>query len=160
MDYAALKAEIALPAYAGMSDAEIAVALNAAVIDVAQNVEASVVRGDILADAEMAWGWVGVMATAPLLPSDPLAPVKALCLVVRDTLSLVVTLEATDEAKWTAMQAALNGLLLARQQTGIPLMSEALRDAVLARRMTKISRAAQLGLPPVDEQAVITARQV
>lgn len=162
MNYQALKAEAALPAYAGMTDAEILASLAALSVPQVRNVEASAVRGDFLADPEMAWGWICVVCNMQLTLADAaLLPVQALSFTVRDTLLASSTLEATDEAKWGAMQAALDGLLAARTATGLPLMSDALRAAIVARREVLIARWQEIGLPrQPDGEDLKTARLV
>lgn len=148
MDYAGLKAEIGLPAYAGMSDVEIAAALNAE-IDAVRDVATSDARALLLRTGE--WGAITLLSRQ--VPSEAVpAEAVAAAITAIDTLRLTTTLETTKAPYWQAVQAMVAGL----QAAGV--LSEATGTALLALRQTTTTRAAVLGLGRVSPGDVQTAR--
>jgi hypothetical protein len=148
MDYAALRAEIAQPAYAGLSDAEIAAALNAE-IDAVRNVATSDARALLLATGE--WGAITLLARQEPSESVPAEAIAAAITAI-DTLKLTEVLETTKTPYWQAVQAMVAGL----QAAGV--LSEATGTALLGLRETTTTRAAQLGLGQVSPGDIQTAR--
>lgn len=143
MDYFALRDEIALPAYAGLSDTEIAVVLNAETVATIRDVPTHEARALLLATGE--WAAIVLAARAG----------NAYAITAEDTLRLTETLQvASNAAYWQAVQTLLGALVTDGA------LSSGTRDALLALRDTTTSRAAQLGLGVVQPCDVQTARLV
>lgn len=149
MNYSALHAEIALPAYADMSDTEIAAALNAETVQEIRDVPTSEARGLLLATGE--WGALVLLARSQPSESVP-AELIAAAITAEDTLRLTETIEVSDSVNWGAVQAMLGAL------TSAGVISVGTRDALLALRDTTTSRAAQIGLGLVRPGDIATAR--
>jgi hypothetical protein len=151
MNYAALKSEVAKPEYAGMSDAQIAAALNATTVETIRDVPTSEARALLLSTGE----WGGIVMLARATPSETIpAEAVAAAITAEDTLRLTVTLELTRDAYWQAVQTLLGGLVAAG------VLSAGTRAALLALRETTTSRAAQLGWSEIRTTDIETARQV
>jgi hypothetical protein len=136
MNYAALQAEIVLPAYAGMDDDAIAAALNAETVETVRDVPTVDARELLLATGE--WGALVLLARSTPA-SVAQAPVIAAAITAVETLRETTTLEVTKPANWTAMQTLVGTM----QQAGV--MSEGTGAALLALRDIHISRAAEIG---------------
>jgi len=130
MDYKVLAAELALPAYAKMSNAQAAAALNAASVSVART----------------------FITGAELWECTLLAEYAALAQAARDAYQVLVSLGSIDVSEGSNSRMALAVLFGAGTQTRANLLA-------LAGKGTMQSRAAQLGLPFVGEHHVATARE-
>lgn len=150
MDYAALKAEIALPAYAGMSDAAIAAALNAATVDIVRKVPTWEARALLLATGE--WGAIKLLSRQSPTMGTPEAQAVAVAITTIDSMTETTVLDADQADAFAAMQTMVGVL----QAAGV--LSAGTGAAMLALRNTKTSRAAQLGLGPVRPGDVAAAR--
>lgn len=157
MDYAALRDEIALPAYKGMSDAAIADALNAETIPVVRKVQTWEARALLLGTGE--WGAIKQLSrqTPDMQSTDPavqaLVQAVSVALTTIDTMELTQVLDTDDPVAFGAMETMVGVLQAAgvlTQQTGDRML--ALRDAMTSRR-------AQLGYSePIRPGDVATAR--
>lgn len=151
MDYEALKAEISLSVYDGMDDQAVADALNAKTVDAVRDVPTADVRGVLLSTGE----WGGIVLLGRSAPSETLpAQLIAAAITAEDTLRLTETLESSKPDYWAAMQQLIGAI----QSAGV--ISEATAEKLLTMRDIKISRATELGLPPVTPSDVQTARLV
>ena len=150
MDYAALKAEIALPAYKGMSDAEIADALNAETIDAVRKVPTWEARSLLLGTGE--WGAIKLLSRQAPAMGAPEAQAVAVAITTIDTMTDASVLDADDPEAFAAMQAMV-GVLQAAQVLTPPTAAK-----LLALRDVKVSRAQQLGLGHVSPGHLDTAR--
>lgn len=122
MDYAALKTEIALPAYDGLSDADIAAALNEQTVAGVRDVPTADARGLLLGTGE--WGALVLLARSTTAPQEAVAA----AITAEDTLRLTETLEVTKPAYWQAVQVLTSALVTAG------VLSSGTRDALLAMR--------------------------
>lgn len=150
MDYAALKAEIALPAYQSMSDAAIAAALNAKTIDTVRKVATWEARSLLLGTGE--WGAIKLLSRQAPAMGSPEAQAVAVAITTVDTMELTSILDADDPVAFGAMQAMVGVM----QAAGV--MTAETAGKLLALRDVKVSRADQLGLGPVRPGDVSTAR--
>lgn len=137
MDYAALKAEIALSKYGGMTDAQIAVALAADTITIMQDVPISAVGGYMLARGITA----AADAWATAHPDDTTGVLSA----VRSLLGLLAsphltTVEMSNPTIAAAVEQMLGGMVAAG------IMTSTQQAEILALASTSTTRAAQLGL--------------
>jgi len=139
-----LATEIQQPAYAGMSDGEIAAALNA----VSASTRRAVPLASLLATAALNGAYAAVKATAE--STDTPAQVRGVCASVLVLLSGVFQEVNLDDPRVQGALGALTqaGVLSAAQMAEI----DALADA------PGRSRAQELGLEPVTEQDILDAR--
>jgi hypothetical protein len=144
MDYATLKSEIALPAYAGMTDAEISAALNAP-IACTQDVPARSVRAVLMARGK----WPLVLIASEATTKDA---TWAAARLLYDFVGEGGTFDTSNGA----MLAALTG----QMQTLVAgsVLVDADKAAVLALTEGTTTRAAQLGLGSVNAGDIQTAR--
>lgn len=147
MNYAALKAEIAGPAYAGLSDAQIAAALNAPTVDVHRDVPAREIETLLLRSTE----WGKVVRTADGRRAAPEA-IADICISLVTAAERGRDLASASEEDFGRLQAMAEALVDAE------VLSDTIRDALLALRTVQISRAAQLGLGAVTAGDVQTAK--
>ena len=129
MDYKVLAAELALPAYAKMTNAKAAAALNAASVNVAR----SSITGTELWECTV------------------LAEYAALAQAARDAYQVLVSLGSIDVSEGSNSRMALAVLFGAGTQTRANLLA-------LAGKSNTTSRAQQLGLGNVQEGDVLMAR--
>lgn len=153
MNYVVLKAEIALPAYAGMTDQQIADALNAATIAARQDVAGEEIR-DVLRGAAVYGRYV---VASRLQPTGTLVAPSDQDLAVGRIIELLAAADYGIRLSRAGVRTRFLALLDAMVTDGT--MTAGLRTALQAPMTISISRATQLGLPPVDDQAVITARR-
>ena len=152
MDYAALKAELALPKYGGMTDAQIAAALVAETVTTAQDAPISAVEGYMLTRGIIA----AADAWAAANPSDKtgvLGAIRSLEGLMASPRLQAVTM--TDPATAGAVQQMLGSMT----QAGI--MTETQMSEILALGSSTTTRAVQLGLyaDTLDiEQEIAAAR--
>lgn len=160
MDYKILKSEIALPAYVGMSDAQIVTALNNSVIAAFRDVDPLDWYDTLINSGE--WGRIEHWAQF-YLRTNPTGTVLApsaqdVSIGKMVTFFRAVTgqrpIRASVEATRTTYSGILNNLVTAN------FIIAGTRTALIAFAQTTISRAQQFGLPAVDGQAIITARLV
>lgn len=150
-DYPALKAEIALPVYAGMTDAEIAVSLNAPTISYMQDVICSDARAILFATGE----YGGIVLLSREVPSGTVpASLVAAAITAIATLDQAQAIQASNSTAWGAVQQMLGAFV----QAGT--LSQASNDALLALAPATTSRAEQLGFIPVYEADIQAARKV
>mgnify|MGYP000929534119 CR=1 FL=1 len=144
MDYQTLANEIALPTYTGMSDAEIAAALNA----VSAATRRAVPLASLLAAAALNGAYAAVKATAE--STDTPAQVRGVCASVLVLLSGVFQEVNLDDPRVQVALGALTqaGVLGAAQMAEI----DALAD-VPGR-----SRAQEIGLGTVTVEDILAAR--
>lgn len=119
MDYAALKAELAKPAYAGMTDAEAAVAINAATVVVKRPVQSADARRYLMLVGK--WPTIAALARGLIAGTDG-EKLAAVALV--EALTLKETFNLSVPAYLTAVQAQLGaceaaGLIDAADTAGI-----------------------------------------
>lgn len=147
MNYAALKAEIALPAYDGLTDAQIAAALNAQAVAVHRDAPAAEVERVLLRTTE--WGRVVRVADGRLTKPEAVADI---CITLVRTVERGGEIASASDVDFALLQNMV-GLLVQAE-----VISTATRDALLALRATTTSRAAQLGLGVVAAGHVQMAR--
>ena len=140
MNWQALIDEIALPAYAGRSDAEIATALNAKAIDIARLVApAEITRVLQLSDE---WPDIVIWGERVMLtdtsPSESFAKAKAAVRMI-EAMDRQTDFNLADPRSLAAIQGGLAALKAAG------LLGDATIDAVVGLGTAKTSRAAQLG---------------
>jgi len=136
MTYAALKAEIALPAYEGLSDAEIVAALNAETIDAWRDLSTGEVAGFALLN--LAWTGIKALAANAEAPSEARAVADAALTLL--TNPAIQTVQLSDETKRTTFIAMLDALVSAGAITSDH------KAGLLAMAQSKTSRAALLGM--------------
>ena len=153
MDYAALKAEIELPAYAGMSDDDIAAALNAATVPVETSVSTKAIRRYMMLTG--AWAKIALVsegvnlgAGTPTIPHR-VAAITALAAVGPGAFDDFDLQDSNVRAPMAAMLHAL---------VEIGAISQSDKNAVLDLRKTTVSRASQIGWPSVGANDVAHAR--
>lgn len=156
MDYRALKTEIALPAYAAMTDAEIVVALNAATIPVDANVEPA----DICEVLMEVGAWEKIELHSRRAPVGTLGDMTGDNAVVGALLALVRAVDMGRTLRFTrdAVRTTWGARLSTIRDAGFITAPQRTRIVGLARET--ISRARQLGLPEVTGEDVKTARLV
>jgi hypothetical protein len=151
MDYAALKAELAQPVYAGMSDDDIAAALNAATVEIHRDAPGALVKQILLRTTE--WGRVVRVADGRLTKPDAVVDICiSLVGALTPTMGAEGTLAAATDEDFARLQMMAGALAAAGVIAGET------RDALLALRTVTTSRAAQLGLGEVRPGDVATAR--
>lgn len=155
MDWSALIAEIALPAHAGLDDAAIAAALNAKTIDAPRLVApAEITRVLQLSDEWpdiVIWG-ERIMLTPESAPAD-VAKAKAAVRMI-EVMDRRTDFNLADPDSLAAIQAGLAALKIAG------LLGDATIADIVGLGTAKISRAAQLGLPPLTGHDIAHARSV
>lgn len=152
IDYAAVKDELSQPAYAGLSNAAAADALNARIIPAIRDVP-TIEAANILRVSGR-WGVLALAARQVVPLTDPMAPLVTLAITVTDTLRDTTALGVTNPAHWSAMQDMVAGMVAAG------LISQQVADDLLALRNTMTSRREQLGLPELSAADIQTARLV
>lgn len=137
MDYAALRAEIALSKYGGMTDAQIATAVTAETVTTAQDVAISAVGGYMLARGIIAKAdaWA---AANPADTSGVLVAIRSLEGLMASPHLTVVEMSNPDIA--AAVQQMIGGMAAAG------IMTSAQQTEILAMAQINTTRAAQLGL--------------
>lgn len=150
MDYAALKAEIALDAYKGMDDAEIAAALNAETVDAVRKVQTWEARALLFGTGE--WGAIKLLSRQTPTMGSTEAQAVAVAITTIDTMTETQVLDADQPEAFGAMQQMVGVL----QAAGV--LTAATATKLLALRDAKISRAAQLGLGEVRPGDVANVR--
>lgn len=153
MDYAALKAEIGLPAYAGMSHAEIAAALNARTIAARVDVGDADLR-DVLLLAGI-WGRLALLSRLPPSANALTSPTTQDGIVAR-VIDLVTIAERGLRLSRAGVRNRFAALLTAMVADGT--ITASARTDLLAPMAVTISRAEELNLPPVSAGDVATAR--
>ncbi|MFC0384319.1 hypothetical protein [Muricoccus vinaceus] len=149
MDYDLLRAELASPAYDGLSDQAVADALNARTIPVAVDVPTSDARGLLLGTGE--WGALCILAERQT--SDPTEMmIRAAAITARDSMLHTTTLETSRPLYLGAVTQMLGALVMAQA------ISADSHAALLAMTQSSRSRAEELGLPVVTDQDVLTVR--
>lgn len=151
MNYSAIKAELALPSYAGMTDQQAADALNAQNIAIKVDVPSSVVRGTLYATG----AWRKIVSLS--LDGKSGDAVHDAALVAAKQL---IEFCATDDPFGTSAPAILSEVTtdLAALVTATTITPDD-QTAVLALTDSKISRADQLNLgEPVLAEHVAKAR--
>lgn len=135
MDYAGLKAEIALPAYAGMSDDQIAAALTANTVTVYQDVPIGKVVGylAIVGKLPSITGYAG---------SDVATKIAAAEFTALATAPSVTAFQCSDPATFAAVQSFLTTFVSSN------LISSDDESVLLGYAQSMTSRAAQLGFGP------------
>lgn len=144
-----LASRLAQPDLVGLPDWWAAELLNAPDLALPRrrvDTSTSDVRGALLASGE----WPGIVIAAEAGSGAPLA-VRALCVLVRDTLTLTHTIQTSLPARYAATVAALDGLLAAE------LIAQATHDALIALADAPQSWAQANGVA-VDARAVGIAR--
>ena len=144
MNYSTLADEISLPQYAGMSDGEIAAALNA----VSAATRRAVSLSALLAAAALNGSYAAVKAAAESEAAP--AQVRGVCASVLVLLSGVFQEINLDDAR---VQASLGTLA----QAGVLSAAQMAEIDALANVPGR-SRAQELGLEPVTEQDILDAR--
>lgn len=161
MDYAALKIEIALPAYNGMSDAAIATALNAKTVQIFVDVSRDQVL-DYLVFTTQEWGMIEHYGkTAPT--GTKFSTGQAGTFSASDTRTAAImgfikaiTVREMIPTSDTTARTNLGSILQNLVDYGF--MAAATRTALNAMAQKMVSRADQLGLGAVAPGDVATAR--
>lgn len=162
VNYAALKIEIALPAYNGMNDATIAATINAQSVSGLRAVDPSQAMIQLMRIGD--WGWlagvalgyvtsanasgagaVAVSATTPWLT-------RRTAQTIYDLLRSNLTLDMTVQANVDAVLAALNVLVTAN------VITAAGRTAVVALPTTALSGWTKFADRPLDYADIALAR--
>lgn len=156
MDYAVLKAEIALPAYVGKTDAEIVAALNASTIAV----DADVDPADIWEVLTEVGAWGKIELHSRRAPLGTLGDMTGDNITVGALIELVRAVDQQRMLRWTrpAVQQQWAARFDALRVAGFLTAPQRLRILNLGRGTT--SRARQLGLPDVTGEDIKTARLV
>jgi len=155
VDYATLKTEIALPSYNGMTDAEIAAALNAVNVAVFVDVDPHDWLETLINTGE--WGRIelaAAVAPSGTILSNPTAQdtnVGRLRTFVRACTSPVM-IRASKSSVRTVFGSIIDALVSAG------FMAANTRTTLIGFASSTISRAAQLGLGTVAVGDVTTAR--
>lgn len=148
MDYAALKAEIALPAYAGMTDAQIAAALVAPLALTGQ----PFAWGAAKRVAQVSGAWGKIIKRAQLVPSG--APGDEAIYAAANAVSMddAQAMDPAETSGWAAFQSGIGAL----QTAGDLSAADVAALAALGNQAT--TRAAQIGwviLTQMDEASAV-----
>lgn len=147
-DYAALAAEIAQPAYAGMDDAKIAATINAAEFTAAAPIRATEVK--------RLWGRRMILARCWVAAEDAgtAADVRALCRATYDNLmqDLFADLDPADPTQAKEITAYLDGLVAAGMMT-----DQDRQDTLALAVVPRTGDVVFLGRP-IDESDIKNAR--
>lgn len=151
-----LKAEIALPAYAAMTDTQIAAALNAANVTAWVDIEPIEIYATLLNSGE--WGRIEMTsrfaATGTFsTPTPQDNNVARLITFVR-----MVQFPRTLPTSRSAVRTTIGGMLDALVTGGF--ISSATRTAIAGLAQRTISRATELGLPVISADDVVSCRAV
>lgn len=150
MDYAALKTEIAKPEYAGMTDAEIAEAINGKVVAVKVDVPSDTVRGTLYARG--AWRQI-VSLSLDAKNSDP----------VHDA-ALVAAVQLVDFCRAGGVFSTSNGAILAQTAADLDaleagdIITADDKMAVLALADASVPLWKSFGVRPLDFNDIAIAR--
>lgn len=144
MDYAALKSELAKPAYAGLSDAEAASAVNAATVSVVKPVRSEDVRDYLMVIGK--WPRIAAIARGLIAGSDAeklasVALVEALALKESFNLSVPAYAAAVDAQLDACASAGLitgpdKAAIVGLKDNDVPL-PDLLGEIVLPEHVTK-----------------------
>lgn len=159
MNYAALKAEIALPAYAGKSDAEIVAILQAPLlqrvpIDRKQTWTLLMGRGAWPRLRLIAEGRVALTGAQPDEATLLEAVVGAVDQITREDTTAI---DATSDADWGQLQQMLGLFVLNGALTKVDAAH--MRD-ILALGVTQTTRAQQIGCAGVNDQELLAMRKL
>lgn len=149
MDYLALKAEIGLSAYEGMTNDQIVAALNASTIPTAVDIQISALEGFLL-----------LQGLIPVLETYIDAGTDAGALASAKTLARLVSSARLDiiQTAVAAVMSVFASLVAALANAEPPVISQAQHDEVLSLAAGTISRAQQLIGMTVNVGHIQTAR--
>lgn len=154
MDYAALKAEIALPAYSGMTDAQAAAALNATNVTAFVDVAPLDIYAVLLNSGE--WGRMEMTSRFAATGTFSAPSAQDINVAKMITFVRLVQFPTTLPTSRAAVRTTIGGLLDALLAGGF--IVQATKDAIVALATRTISRGQQLGLGVVAPGDVATAR--
>lgn len=158
VDYRALKTELAKPAYAGLTDAEAAVALNEPTIRAFVDVQWSALREILMGNGD--WGTLVYTerrsAGAFLGGGAYSVATQVMAIEFADSCRFGGMLHTSDEAVRTRMGTRLNTLAGAT----VGAISAASRQQIIDLASRDGSIAASIGWPPVTDQDVARARSI
>jgi len=119
INYAALKIEIAKPAYNGMSDATIAATINAQTVPGFRSFQPTAARLVLMLSASNDWGWLSGVADGSITSANASgggavavnAATRRVATTVRDLFSMPLPVDITDSGKATLVNSALTALV-------------------------------------------------
>lgn len=109
-DYAALKAEIIKPAYVGMTDVQIAAAVNALTITVKRNIESTKAMNALLFTAIGDWGNVVSVADG-VVTQGVAAANRTRCISIKELFTRNYSFDTSDDTRWTRFIATVDALV-------------------------------------------------
>ena len=139
-DYAALKIEIAKPAYNGLTDEQIAAAINAATTTAAADITGSDARRELLFTANNDWGKLVGVADGWITAGVP-AAIRLRAVQMRDLFLTDSQFATANSTRYTAFLAAVDQLITDT------VMSAAGKTALVALARKTVSLAESMGWP-------------
>ena len=114
VDYVLLKTEVEKPAYVGLSDVQIAAAINAATYAVAQNIQSTNAVNALLFTSAGDWG--NVVAVADGIINETQAN-RLRCVSVKELFTRNDIFEAVDDTRWTRFIVVVDALVSATRMS-------------------------------------------
>jgi len=149
----ALKAEILLPAYNGMTDAQIAAAINAATYQVSQNINSVAAMNELLFTVAGDWGNIVSIAdgvtTAGVSAANRIRAISIKELFTRNN-----EFRSTDDTRWTRFISVVDTLI-----TGGHMSAEG-KTALVALRTRTLPLWRKFGERELDFNDIVQARAV
>lgn len=139
-DYAALKIEIAKPAYNGLTDAQIAAAINAATITATADITGSDARRELLFTANNDWGKLVGVADG-WITAGVTSAIRLRAAQMRELFLTDAPFATANSTRYTAFLAAVDQLV------ADTIMSAAGKSALVVLARKTVSLAASMGWP-------------